>query len=74
MKTKKSTQTILNQRLLLLKKDQCVQFAWIQQKLLILHSSHADNCLDCAMLIKNEEQHCPVCRQDVSNIMKIIFS
>ena len=32
------------------------------------------NCFYCATKIKNAGQHCPVCRQDVSDIMKVIFS
>ena len=32
------------------------------------------NCFDCATKIKDAGQHCPVCRQGVSEIMKVIFS
>ena len=32
------------------------------------------NCFDCATHIKNAAQHCPICRQDVREIMRVIFS
>ena len=32
------------------------------------------NCFDCATKIKDAGQHCPVFRQGVSEIMKVIFS
>ena len=32
------------------------------------------NCFDCASAIKNTGQHCPICRQSISDIMRVIFS
>ena len=32
------------------------------------------NCFNCATAIKNAGQHCPICRLNISELMRVIFS